>query len=486
MSQLILGIDVGTTNCKAGVFTREAECLAYQSLSTPLQNTDPNRLEYRPADLFHVVVRLIKGVLTEDISSSQITSLAITGMGEAGVPIDKKGKALYPAISWQDKRSIPQFEKILSQIKAERIKEITGLPPSYIYTINKLLWFKENRPKLFSKTDQWLDIPAWIAFRLTGQKAMDYSQASRTMAFDIWERKWWTEMLNTVDIDPHIFPLVTLGGTQLGKIRSYLADDIGLSEEVVVSVGGHDHICAALGAGALEPQHPLNSVGTTDVFLVSGGWEKISSLDNPHCSTGCHVVPEKCYTFTALTQAGDLVDWFVNNFYGNSSSKFQLFVKEASKIPRGSSGLRFIPPQEQEDGPGKFLGINISQGREHFARAILEGLAMEFRNLLETYPSELKEKVKEIKMVGGGARNLIWNRIKAETLGTNLALPQNREAAVLGAAILGGVGAGVYSSYEEAISIATSQGRLIAPDREGIDLYSELYRKEYEPLLKEV
>jgi xylulokinase len=482
---LIAGLDVGTTNIKALVFTAEGRPIARASMPTPTENPRPGSAHYDPEALWQTTAAVLRQISTH-VDARQIVSLAVASMGESGVPLDADNRPLYPAIAWFDSRTQPQAAWLDTVVGKDRIFATTGLSLQPIFGLCKLLWLKQNHPEIFSRTVRWLNIADYIAFRLCGEQATDFSLASRTLALDIRRHRWAEDILQEAGIRPDVFAPLCASGSPLGTVTPEAAAATGLPVTVRVAAGGHDHVCGALAAGVTAPGVALNSLGTSETMFISLDQPLTDAkLGRQGYTQGAHVVAGLYYVFGALYTSGACVDWFRSLLADNRS--YAELIAEAESVPAGSKGVCFLPHLQLASSPyddplarGAFIGLGTEIDRAAMFRAVLEGAAYDARLMLETLLAydEVPE-LQTIYAIGGATRNQLWMQIKAAVLNRSLVVAQVSDASSLGAAILGGLGAEVYPDAAAALASLQRETLLVEPAAQHIDIYDQIYSQVY-------
>jgi xylulokinase len=486
----LLGIDLGTTNVKGVAYTTDGRPLAEASQPTPSTLQGPRRACQDPETLWQAAAGVMRAVRARLPAEASIVGLAIASVGEAGVPLDAQGQALYPIIAWYDERSVPQAAWVAQTLGEAEVYRHTGLPLEHSFTLNKLLWLRQEEPQIYARLRKWLCVADYVAYRLTGEQAMGYSLASRTMALDLRKRQWSEEILRGVGIDAAWFPPLSAEGTLVGRVHAAAARATGLPQGTPVYVGGHDHVCGALAVGAFTSGVVLDSTGTTEAELVT-----VQDIDahlraaDPSFCLGCHVARERYYMLGAILGAGSMMSWLANLLWGAEGSvereQALLALSEAAaSSPLGANGLYILPhlagagsPQRSSTARGVFAGLNLAHTRADLARAAIEGLAFELRVLWEAIEAFTNTPIRRVIAVGGGARNALWNQIKANVTGRALYVPAHTEATTLGAALLAGLGAGVYRDEEDAQAHMHIPMTEAQPEAEALRAYAALYRQ---------
>lgn len=447
-----LGIDVGTTNIKTAVYDELGNLKSFASCPTPRQETiNYVKYEYDPNEIFEHIVYCLQRIHEK---CGSVKALAVSSMGESGVLLDRELRPLTNAIPWFDPRTIPQSNKLINAIGAERLFFITGQFPSSKFGITKLMWYKDNMPMIFEKAHHWMSINDYILYRLCGEIICDYSIAARTMAFDIRRLYWSKSICTAAGINQGFFSKPVPGGSCIGTITQEVADRTGLSNKILVVTGGHDHLCAMVGSGSLSENSVLNSMGTSEVsvFVLQ---DPITSNDmfinqcciSPHCSKRLYRV------FSSMQACGASIEWFLNSI-GKSLQceaktlgidKFCHFENIAKNCQSDESLLYFPLIRGSllnPDAGGLFVGIRDNHRLENFAHAIIDGLCCEFAWQTENCSKILKTEIKSVQVVGGPASSNFMMQRKADISGLTVEISPQQEAACYGASLLAAIGVG--------------------------------------------
>ncbi len=404
-------------------------------------------------------------------------------MGMDGVPVDAKGDVLYPFISWHDPRTAPQAEWWKGKIGAERTFSITGFPLWPFMAAMRLLWMREHEPKIIDRADKWLLIEDFLNSRLCGARATDYSMASCTQLFDQRKRAWSEELLSASGLPRRLLPELKPSGTRLGTVRAAAAAATGLPEGTPVVLGGQDHLCGTLPVGAHRPGNILDVFGTWENVITAVPDAPLTEeVRRASVCIQAHVAPG-VYAAWGGTMAGECLEWS------------RRALGEAGDAPPGAGGVLFLPhiagaacPVADADSRGAFVGIAPSTTRADLQRAVVEGLNFQFLDILETLQAGLGCRFDRITAAGGGARSDVLLQAKADMTGLPVDVPEVTDATALGAAMIAGVGAGVYADLDEACRRVKRPGKVYAPRREFKETYAKSfarYRRLY-PALKAV
>jgi xylulokinase len=487
MQPLLVGVDVGTTNIKAAVFDQTGREIAFAKAKTPTRYPHPGWAYYEPDEIWQNVLEVIRSVVSKIENPQRIVSIACASMGEAGVVLDKAGNPIFPIIAWFDQRARAQATQLASRIGAEVIMRITGLDINPIFSLCKIMWIRDNQNDLYIKASKWLNIADYISYKLCGVMATDYSLASRTLMFNLNELRWSSEILNEVDTDINLLANLVPSGTQLGFILPEVAQVTGLPPTTIVSAGGHDHVCAALALGVVSQGTILDSLGSAEALFVPIEQVVIEpDLCRKGYAHGTHVAGGY-YVMAGLFASGIAVEWFRESIAQGTS--LEELIEEATHVSAGSLGAMFLPHLRTANTPhndplslGAFIGLTTDIHRGALFRAVLEGIALEIYHALDVLSE--KYSVNDLKIIaaGGGVKNNLLMNIKANVFGRPIIAKSIEEATTLGAALLGGVGAGVYTNAKEAALSICSESRVIEPDEKLMRIYADLYNEIYKYL----
>ncbi len=486
MTPLLVGVDVGTTNLKTVVYEPDGSAVAVAVVPTPTHYPRPSWAFYRPDELWTQTVNALREALAKVDDPRRVASIAVTSMGEAAVPVDAAGEPTYDAIAWFDTRTEPQMAWLEREIGREALFATTGLSLQPIWGLCKLLWLRENEPEAFGRTARWLHIADYIAYRLCGVQATDFSLASRTMVLDLAKLRWSDELLEAVGIPKEVLAPLAESGTRLAGVTADSAGETGLPLGTPVSAGGHDHVCGALAVGVTEPGSTLNSLGTAEAWFMSLERPLMDpTMGHQGYTQGAHVAPGRYYAFGSQYTAGASVDW-LRGILG-TGTEYETLLAEAEATPPGSIGVCFLPhlrlagpPVDDPRSRGAFVGLSTDATRGAMVRATLEGLAFESRRLLEPLLAHARLRMPaEIASIGGVTRNGLLMRIKATTLNRPYTIAEVEEATTLGAAILGGLGAGVYPDVPTALAGLRYPRTVVPPSAEDVARYDALYHDVY-------
>ncbi len=463
----LIGLDLGTTNCKALLFEAGGRIAHVSSRRMPVRQLDDGQAEYDPNAVHETAVAVLREAAAAAPASGAVRAIAVTSVGEAGVPCVEDGTPLYPAIAWFDPRSAPQAAALEARMGVHVLHEITGLLGLPIYTVHKLAWLRDNEPDVFRRVRRWYFMADFAVGRLCGAWATDASLACRSRMFDIRRRQWSSEILDAVGIPQSILPPIVASGSPVGRLRPDVARDLALSPDVEVAVAGHDHVCASLASGATEPGDVLDSMGTAEAMLAAASAPPPPAVTSvAGFAVGCHVAGGRYYLLGGNPMSGGAVEWIANL----TSVPLARLTEQAARVTAGAEGLCFLPHLRGSLSPivdrfsmGAFLGVRDIHGPAHFARAVLEGLAFEAKANVDALEG-IVGRTGLMRVTGGGVRNALWLAIKAAILNRPLEILATAESAALGAALLAGIGAGVFADTAAAMRAGVRVGSRVEPD----------------------
>ena len=497
----LLGIDVGTTNTKAVVFDTDTGQVCSQGhASTLTRHPTKAESEFDADELWSTVVQCLRQAITQCEHPDQIRAIAVASMGESGFPLDAQGNILYRAISWHDPRTAAQAQWWKDTLSREQLYTITGQVLQPMFGINKLLWLRENKPDVFQKVHQWLSIEDFVLWKLSGRMVTDYSIASRTMMFDQQTLTWSETLFNHIGMSTNIFPSVVASGTAIGTIAKRVAEDIGLSLATTIVTGGHDHLCAALAVGVVQPGQILDSTGTAGVVLaLSKTFQASNELLFRGYANYAYVLPHSYVTMGSIHFAGGALEWLIHLLYGNGMNTLteEIYIqalREGGQAPLGSNGITILPyllgtgtPHGQDTATATLLGLTPAHGRPELVRALIEGLGFWLRDNLDTFARlGIAPPHPEIIAVGGTTRATTLMQIKADITGCRITVPLIAETAATGAALLAGMGIHAFSSIENAIASVQHTKKVYEPEQEASEVYSDLYEQRYIPARRSI
>lgn len=497
MKPYVLGIDIGTSACKIAVFDKEGNVISTAAGDYSVYYPHPGWAEQNPDEWWSAICSAVRIALDKgQVDPEMIAGVGIDGQSWSAVAVDEEGTVLTNTPIWMDTRAKEICDELNARIGAEKIFNLAGnsLQPSY--TTAKILWYERNLPEVYARTAKILQSNSYIAYRLTGVMTQDISQGYGLHCFDMHTGAWDEEMCEELGIPRHLLPDIYPCHAVVGTVTEEAARESGLAAGTPVVAGGLDAACGTLGAGVLRPGETQEQGGQAGGMSICTDTYRA----DPRLILGYHVVPGRWLLQGGTTGGGGVMRWLEREFgaYEREAGKAQgkssldLFNEAAAEVAPGSDGVVFLPYMAGERSPiwdpeakGVFYGLNFSTTKGHFIRAAMEGVAFSLRHNLEI-AEQAGAKVDVLRAMGGSANSHLWTQIKADITGKPIIVPASDTATTLGAAILAGVGVGMYESFEEAVALTVQEKRSHEQDPTHAEVYEknyQIYRKLY-PQLK--
>lgn len=486
--KIILVLDCGATNVRVIAIDETGTIKGIHSVPNAT-GPDPDYPEYRIWDVDKIwdKFKTCIGSVLQNIRKTDVSAVTVTAFGVDGAPFKRSGKMLYPVISWQCERTHPVMENIGKYIPLNHLFRINGVQPFGFNTINKMIWLKENRSEILEDMDHFLFISSIFLYFLTGEMVNDTSMAGTSMMTDLHNRQFSDEIAKAIGIEKEKFYPLVEPGTVIGKVTSGAARETGLPAGIPVVAAGHDTQFAIFGAGADE-NIPVLSSGTWEILMVRAREVMPDEeLLQQGVTTELDPLPG-LYNIGVQWIASGAIEWIKKLFFLDvieGSNVYDFMVGEALAVSPGSNGVRINPafyPVPGSQQPGTITGINLNTERGEVFRAVLEALSCKTRMGLEILEKAGGFKADSLICVGGGTRNRLWNRIRADVFGIPVRIIEQRETTVLGAALFALAGIGHFASAMEARSRIHYTGETFTPG-EDATLYDKLFR-EYTGFLK--
>ena len=479
MNKIAIVFDIGASNVRVVAIDTMGTILAIDS--------KPNEVDYDPYfdggkiwDIDKLWLKLADSSkkVMKKIDAKNVVGITITTFGVDGAFIDKNGEMLYPVISWQCSRTENMISKIEDKISLEKIYSESGVYPYDFNTINKFIWFKENRSDIIEKADKFLFMPSLLAYKLTGVAKNDYTMIGTSMMNDLAQRDISSKIFEALDISESIFGEFGEAGDLVGAITKSASKETGLPENLPLYLAGHDSQFAVFGSGA-ELNQPVVSSGTWEVMLSrSGAFDSSQSSLDLSLTTEADAI-SGVYNIGQNWLGSGVLEWFAKHFYPNLSGDalYEKMISEAEKVEPGSGGI-MVNPAFYNDGlsskGGVISGLTLDTKPEMLYRAFLEGLSFRMREGLEATENAGSFKAEKIICVGGGSRNRLWNQIRADVAGVPVVTISQKETTVLGASFFVFAGADNSKNVEYFRNKINYSPKIIEPSNNR-ELYNELY-----------
>lgn len=461
MPSYVIAHDLGTTGNKATLYDREGRLVGASFHAYDTEYAHAGWAEQNPEDWWLAVCHSTRQLLSETgVKKTDIACISFSGQMMGAVPLDKDARPLRNAIIWADLRALDQERWIGECISFEDVYRITGHRLSASYSLAKILWMRDHQPDIFGATHKFVHAKDAIVARLTGNFATDPSDASSMNLYDLGSGLWSAAILDAVNLPIEVLPEIRKSTDVVGEVRADVAEDLGVAAGTPVVIGGGDGTCAGAGAGVIEEGSAYNYVGSSSWIAMSSG-QPIYDPDY-RTFTFAHVIPDMFMPTGTMQAAGASYQWTrdqLSLFEKETAerlgiSPYELINLEVAQVAAGADGLFFLPYLMGERSPrwnpharGAFVGLTIRHTRAHMYRAVLEGITMNLRLILDAFRDQ-GAQIKAMRLIGGGASGRIWNQIMADIYG----MPAQRlaileEATSMGAALVGGVGVGLYPGF---------------------------------------
>lgn len=477
----LLGIDVGTSSLKALLVSFEGQTLAIEQQAYEPDILPDGGAEQDPKVLWGAAVAVLRRIAhAHPDKLRDISGIGLGGQMHGLVALSGMGEPVHPAIIWMDARSGSQVRRVYDTLGEERIHAVTLNRVCPGFALPSLLWLRESQPEAFARIRYIMQPKDYIRYRLTGRIATDASDASSTSAFDTVKRQWSWELIDSMDIDRGLFPACLESDEEAGEVTAQAAAETGLAKGTPVVYGGGDQPVQNIGNGAVKEGIVCSSIGTSGQIAMFS--EK--PLRDPDCRvhTFCHAIRRGWSVFGATLSAGQCLKWLNGQILDNPG--YDALNEMAKQIEPGSDGVIFLPYLNGERTPhfdsgarGLFTGLSLAHDRRHMARAVMEGVVFSLKDSLRLF-AELGYQPKEIIAAGGGAKSPTWLQMQADIFGVPVRVVKTSEQVCLGAAMLAGVGTGVFHTYEQAAAAMVRYGDTVyEPETKNAAAYRDAYRR---------
>lgn len=484
----LIGVDVGTSATKTVLFDEECRPVAEASAEYPMYQPQNGWAEQNPKDWEEAAASTIREVMERSrVNKEDVVGLGLSGQMHGLVMLDKDNEVIRPAIIWCDQRTATECEEITAKVGKERLIEITANPALTGFTASKILWVRNHEPKNYAACRHILLPKDYVRFAMTGEYATEVSDASGMQLLDVPHRCWSKEVLEKLEIDEALLPKVYESPEITGHISTEFAQRAGLSEKCVVAGGAGDNAAAAVGTGIVEDGKAFTTIGTSGVVFAHTSEPRIDPQGRVH--TFCCAVPG-CWHVMGVTQAAGLsLKWFRENMAENMD--YEAINQAIASVPRGSHRLIYLPylmgertPHLNPDCRGVFFGLSAMHTKADMLRAVMEGVSF---SLLDCWDilREMKIEVKDMMACGGGSKSPLWRQMLANMYGCPVKVGGEGGGATLGAAILGGVAAGLFEDVPSACRRFVGTSSVCQPEDEANAFYAkehELYKMLYKSL----
>ena len=456
-----LGIDIGTSGTKTLLMNAAGKILGEASASYPLHHPRPLWSEQDPEDWWRATVKTVRAVIRKTgTQAADVKAIGLSGQMHGSVFLDKNDKVLCKAMLWNDQRTANECAEIESRAGGRRkLIQMVANPALTGFTAPKILWLRNNRPRLFDRTQKILLPKDDIRRRLTGEYATEVSDASGMLLLDVRRRDWSDTLLSRLELDRDLLARCYESEDVTGTLTAAAARTLGLTTSCMVVGGAGDCAAGAVGTGVVKSGVLSTSIGTSGVMFVHSDKMEVDPLGRLH--TFCHAVRGRWHMMGVTLTAGGALQWFVDNLCDQlaregDTDPYKRLNREAGRVSAGSEGLFFLPymagertPHADPDARGSLVGLTLKHTRGHLTRAIMEGVTFAMRDSLEIIAS-MGVPLRQIRASGGGAKSQLWRQIQADVFGKKVVTINAEQGPAFGVALLAAVGAGEFKDIIEA------------------------------------
>ena len=485
-SMYLLGIDIGTSACKAALFSEDGQAVTQSSKSYPTFHPQNGWVEQNPDDWWKAVCQAIKEILADKrINPKDILGVGVDGQSWSAIPLSKDGKVLRNTPIWMDTRAQDICENLKIIFGEETFFQLSGNPLQSTYSLPKVLWYREHLPELYCQTDKILQSNSYIVYKMTGAVTQDISQGYGYQCFDMRKGRWDFNLCKELNLRKELLPEIVTCDEIVGHITKEASQQTGLPIGIPVVAGGLDSACGALGAGVIangETQEQGGQAGGMSICTEDYHADKQLILSY-------HVTANKWLLQGGTVGGGGVLKWFEEQFcyeerqksLKNKHSSFEEMTQLAEKIEPGSEGVVFLPYMAGERSPiwnpkakGVYYGLDFSKTKAHMIRASMEGVAFSLKHNLDVAEKSGVE-VKCLRAMGGSANSWLWTQIKSDITNKPIDVPNSDTATTLGAAMLAGVAIGLYKDYTDAVAKTVNVRRKHVPNEVNRAVYEQNY-----------
>jgi len=488
MKEYLLGIDIGTSGTKILVVNAQGEKIASTTIEYPLYTPQPMWAEQNPLDWWKATVDGIRQILSgQGIAGEDIVGVGLSGQMHGSVFLDKNSDVIRPALLWCDQRTVEECEIITNLVGYDTVVKETLNPVLTGFTAPKILWLKRNEPENYAKLTHVLLPKDYVRFMLTGEMAGDVSDASGTAMFNVERRQWSEQMVEAAGIKPSNLTPVFESCEVCGAITAEVAALTGLKEGTPVVAGGGDNAAGAVGNGIVREGIASCSVGTSGVFFAHLN-KLLVDKNGYRTHTFCAAVPNEWHVMGVQLSSGGSLRWYRDALCALEKAEgqnlgidpYELMTKAAAEVAAGSEGLFFLPyltgercPYQDPYARGAFFGLTLRHEKAHMTRAVMEGVTYGLRDALQIF-HEMGTTPSEIRLTGGGGKSPLWRQIQADIFNSRCVTISQDEGPGFGAALLAGVGVGVYESVIDACNKTVTIGNETLPTADA-KIYDKCY-----------
>lgn len=487
----IVGLDIGTSGAKALVCDGDGRVCATAVAPYPLATPQPLWSEQDPEDWWRGACTALRVALAgSGVMPAEIVGLGLTGQMHGAVFLDERQRILRPALLWNDQRTAAECQEIAARVGAERLIALAGNPALTGFQAPKILWLRNHEPQFYARLAHVLLPKDYVRLRLTGACATDASDAAGTLLLDLQRRDWSRALLDALAISPAWLPRVYEGPQVTGTLLAHVAAEVGLPPGLPVVAGGGDNAAAAVGTGVVRAGVVSSSIGTSGVVFAHTDGLVRDPQGQLH--SFCHAIPGQYHVMAVTLSSGGALRWFRDALRAalpaasdgeavRAAITDAYLSAQAGEVPIGAEGLLFLPYLTGERTPhcdplarGAFVGLTSRHGPAHMARAVMEGVIFALRDGLDVM-RRLGVPIAQVRATGGGARSMLWRQMQADVYGVEVVTLAAEEGPAYGAALLAGVGAGLFADVDAAVTRCVTIADSLLPDPAAQERYAHVY-----------
>ncbi len=491
MADVLMGIDLGATGIKAGAFTPDGALVASASRRNgPVQQpgAPAGWLTWDHEAIWAAVCACTREVMGALAPGQRVAGVSVSGFGVDGAPVDREGKLLYPLSSWHDTRNLAETAWLTDILGEETLYGITGFHNYAMQTVNRLRWLRVHEPAVLDRAHSYLMTQDFLVHRLSGAFTTEHTMASTTTLLDLRKKKWSDRIFAAIEVDPGIFPPISKPGERVGEVTPKAGAETGIPTGTPVATGGHDCEIGALGAGVTDPHTFIDITGTWEMIIaILDEFTPTRPLFEAGIDWELHAVPGQ-YLCQSLMIAGGVVEWMGRSFYADvpQDRLYRTMIDEARSHGPGAGGVAVLPAFNRGSGPfqahhslGTILGLTTTTARGQIVRAVFEASCYQLARQIGVIEANTAARCSRIRTLGGVQKNEFWLRMKADVTGLPVEVIENPEVTLLGAAVLAGVGAGIWTDPAAAVARMTFPVTVYEPDTERHALYRDWYERVF-------
>ncbi len=498
MAKYLAGIDVGTTGARCALFDLQGEMVASEYREYTSTYPKPGWVEQDLDEMIAMTMEACKATIVKaGINPKEIASIGFSTQRSVTVPINKDGSKVRPMISWQDARTGAEVEDMLKKIDGDKYYSISGMPMGTTWNITKMLWMRKNEPELYKKTYKFVQNQDAV---LKAFGADDFYTDMSDMAFygvwDVAKLEWSKELCDLFEVTPEMFGKPVRPGTKVAEVSAEISGKSGFAVGTPICVGAGDQNCGVVGMGSTKSGVASVTLGTAGLAILSLD-KRIPGMGGMMVTN--HAVPGMWEMEGLSNAAASSYRWFRDVIgtqekeleKANGRSAYDYLNDLAAQAVPGSKGLLYLPylgtaatPRWNANARSCFIGMSFAHGRPEMVRSVMEGVALEVRDMMDGWIKAGVE-ISALRLGGGATKSPLWNQIQADIYGRPVEILKTSESTVLGAAILGGVGAGVFKTIPEGVEQMVAISGQLEPNMANHKVYEEMYAaycKAYEGL----